>query len=301
MQKAIDALVQDPQSLLLIDSLPVIRDAQMRRQLASLTEDSTPRLAQIILCSWQPPGTFEADVEQFGLAHLRRLHKPLLWADILPDAREATGARPAGGAKKSRASLRRRRLIPDSAGDYRVHPADSDATAFWPPPRFDEAEIDRLRRGEAVVQAHRGWLPWSGRDTAMDWYQLLTVSHRRNDDPSGPALLSQYALPRPESWQPPTPDDAVDNLFGLMAEVGFHRGRYYEIDPLPDENETFILQLTRANHSIVFDGKTQAAQAVLPVARALQGDLLAHATQFIADYEDKKHKPKKLSYPTLFA
>jgi len=292
LQKAIDALAQDPQSLLLIDSLPVTRDAQMRQRLASLTEDSTPRLAQIILCSWQPPGAFEADVEQFGLAHLRRLHKPLLWADILPDAREATGAKPAGGAKKSCASLRRRRLIRHSAGDYRVHPADSDATAFWPPPRFNTAEIDRLRQGEAVVQAHRGWLPWSGRDTAMDWYQLLTIAHRRNDDPSGPELLSQYALPRPESWQPPTPDDAVANLFSLMAEVGFHRGRYYEIDQLPDANGTFILQLTRANHSIVFEGKTQTAQAVLPVARVLQGDLLAHATQFITVYEEKKREKK---------
>lgn len=289
---AISKLEINPASLLLIDWLPVKQDNQMLERLENWIAVDPRRMTQIILSSWQPPGVFKDDVDQYRFGHLRRLQKPLSWNDVLP----ATRGRTAFGApnvRRKNNTVSRRRLLHVDAGRYQVHPDDMNETNFWPVPQFEAHEIERLQQGQNVVKLHRGWLPWSERNSAKDWFQLLSVARRRQDDQFDTELLWQFAIPHPdEPWQPPTPDDAVDNLFKLMAEVGFHRGRYYEIDQLPDEKKTRILQLTRANHPVFFEGRKQPAMMVLPVTRELKGELLDQANEFIEDYKRKKSEEK---------
>ncbi|MBL8396526.1 MAG: hypothetical protein JNL84_00045 [Candidatus Accumulibacter sp.] len=287
-------------ALLLLDWLPVDRDDEMRQRLIDLSRTAPPQIARIILTSWQPPGTFEDSVKGHRLGDLRRLHKPLRWEDVLPDEKETANRNVKdlmAGASSARAITppRRRRLIHAGEGRYRVHPADMNKAAFWPLPRFSEDEIDRLMHGHAV-KLHRGWLPWSTPNTAMGWYQLVTVAHRWRDGQKYPELLWQYAIAHPEPWQTPMPGDAIDNLFKLMAEVGFHRGRHYEIDQLPDAEQTPFLQLTRANHPVYYEMRWQPSDQVLPVAKPLTGGLLDRAKQFISDYKNPHRDSDPLTY-----
>ena len=282
LQEAIGCLEKNADSLLLLDWVPVQRDDDMRQHLTALGREGSPSFERIILTSWQPPGAFTESVKAHGLERLRRLHKPLRWEDVLQA--KTANRDPSSIAKKAITPPRRRRLIHTGEGRYRVHPADMNKAAFWPLPQFDEIEVAALMNGHEVVKLHRGWLPWSRPNTAMGWYQVVTVARRWQESKDFPESLWQYGIECPKSWQPPTPDDAVENLFKLMAEVGFHRGRYYEIDQLPEE-ETRILQLTRANHPVYFEEKWQPSDEVLPIAKTLTGGLLSRAEEFIKRYD----------------
>ena len=279
---ALNTLTTDTSAQLIVDWLALCADNEAMTCLRNLTEEDA-RKARVTVASWIPPSILVNELKDYGLVTFRLLHKPFKWGDVLRFDTDHTTVR------QRRVGSHRRQLRYDKNTRYRDKQGLHALPDTWPVIDFTQEELDKLKKRSEFTTPHRGRLPWEPR--TIDWFLVLTLPELLTNSQGYPERLTQWAIPRPEGWAPPTPDDPIEDIFRLMAEVGFYRGRYYEIDVLPDEGKTTRLYLTHANHPLEVDGQRQAAKEVLPQSRYLRGELRVRADKWLERVTGKTDNP----------